>query len=214
MLMIKILLSLFLLNSNYSTIENYLKKHLQNYKKYEVTISSQKEISAKQFIPDETREFKLERNYAYVPVNIILENGAISQGILTLKLKLYKDVYVAARKIYKNEELSASDFMIEEKEISSLRVDPISSVKNIEKFKARFNISSETVIGANMLEPIPDVKIGDNVHAIYSKGVVNISFDAVARKSGVIGDIINIKNEEKKIFKAEILSYNTVKIVE
>ncbi len=213
-LLTQILLSLLLLQSNNSTLDSYLKQHLKDYKKFEYQIISEREISNRKFILDETRKFKVERNYAYVPVNFVLENGDKSQGIITLKVKLYKDVFVVSRRIYKNEELCQADFNVEDKEVSSLRVKPITSIRDINKFKAKFNLSPGTIIGTNMVEIIPDVKIGDNVRAIYSKGIVNISFDAVARTNGVMGDIIKIKNEEKKIFKAKIISYNTVKIIE
>jgi len=213
-LIIKILFGLILLQGNNSVIENYLKQHLKDYKKFEYKIASEREITDRKFIFDETRKFKIDRNYAYIPVNYILENGIKSRGIITIKVKLYRDVFVTTRRIYKDEDLSAADFNVEEKEVSALRVDPISSIKNINKFRAKFNLSPKTVIGTNMVEVIPDVKIGDHVHAIYSKGIVNISFDAVARSNGIIGNIIKIKNEEKKIFRAKVISYNTVKIVE
>ncbi|MBK7104417.1 MAG: flagellar basal body P-ring formation protein FlgA [Ignavibacteriae bacterium] len=210
-LAIKILLGILLLSNSNEVIENYLKKHLSNFKKYEYEITKP---GNKNIIPDESREFKLENNYAYVPVNYFMQNGETKQGIITLKMKLYQDVLVSTRNINKDEELNLGDFIIEEKEITSLRTEPILNFDNINKFRARINISSESVIGKNMVEVIPDVKIGDNVNAVYSKGIIHISFNAAARTEGKVGDVIKIRTEDKKIFKAVIINYNTVKIVE
>ena len=65
-----------------------------------------------------------------------------------------------------------------------------------------------------MVEQIPDVKHGDRVTAIFNKGIVNISFDAIARTEGVIGDVIKVKTAENKMYKAEVLNYQTVKVIE
>ncbi|MBI1931814.1 MAG: flagellar basal body P-ring formation protein FlgA [Ignavibacteriales bacterium] len=209
-LILQILLSVFLLSNN-NVIDNYLKDHLKDFKRYEYEIP--KNYTEKIF-PDENREFKLEKNYAYMPVNFILNNGEKKQGIVTLKVKLYDDVLVSIRDIKKNEELSISDFQIEEKEITSLRSEPILDFGNIDKYRMRISVSSNTVIETNMIEQIPDIKIGDNLNAVFNKGVVSISFSAVARAEGIIGDIIKIRTDDKKIFKAEIINFNTVKIVE
>ena len=209
-LILQILLSVFLLSNN-NVIDNYLKDHLKDFKRYEYEIP--KNYTEKIF-PDENREFKLEKNYAYMPVNFILNNGEKKQGIVTLKVKLYDDVLVSIRDIKKNEELSISDFQIEEKEITSLRSEPILDFGNIDKYRMRISVSSNTVIETNMIEQIPDIKIGDNLNAVFNKGVVSISFSAVARAEGIVGDIIKIRTDDKKIFKAEIINFNTVKIVE
>lgn len=209
-LILQILLSVFLLSNN-NVIDNYLKDHLKDFKRYEYEIPKN---YTEKISPDENREFKLEKNYAYMPVNFILNNGEKKQGIVTLKVKLYDDVLVSIRDIKKNEELSISDFQIEEKEITSLRSEPILDFGNIDKYRMRISVSSNTVIETNMIEQIPDIKIGDNLNAVFNKGVVSISFSAVARAEGIIGDIIKIRTDDKKIFKAEIINFNTVKIVE
>ncbi|MBK8945042.1 MAG: flagellar basal body P-ring formation protein FlgA [Ignavibacteriae bacterium] len=207
----KILLTTILFFNNADVIEKYLKKHLTNVKKYEYKIPNH---TMDEIIPDESREFRLEKNYAYIPVNIFNGKGEKKQGIVTIKIKLFQDVLVTSRYINKNEELSLNDFKIEEKEVSTLRAEPILDFKNINKYRARINISSESIIEKNMIEIIPDIKSGDNVNAIYNKGIIQISFNATARSEGIIGEIIKIKTDDKKIFKAEILNNNTVKIIE
>ncbi len=197
-----------------SEIDNYLKSKLSNYNRYNYEIVSPKNIELETLKLDDSREFKLESNYAYCPVSFVSENGTSRQGVVTLRVKLYKEVFVASRKIMKNEELNLLDFQLVEKEVSTMRVEPIYDFENNNRYRARMNITPESVLGTNMVEQIPDVQIGDNLNAIYNKGIVNISFRALARTEGIVGDIIKIKTDDKKIFRAQIISFNTVKIVE
>ena len=65
-----------------------------------------------------------------------------------------------------------------------------------------------------MIEKIPDVKRGTRVNAIFQKGIVNISFTGTARTEGKIGDIIKVKRDDNKIFKAKIINPKQVRIIE
>lgn len=210
----KILLGLLISLNNNSQVNDYLKNQLKDYSKFEYQITSPKNINNSDYIIDSSREFKLEKNYGYMPVNFISESGSTKQGLITLKMKLFKKVLVTSRKIFRKEILNNSDFFLEEKEVSSLRVEPIYNTNSISKYRARTNISSETILGENMVEEIPDIKSGDRVEAIFKKGVVNINFDAIARNEGVVGDFIKIKNAENVIFRAKILDNKTVKVIE
>ena len=211
---LNILLGLLLTPSSTNSINNYLEKQLKDYRKFEYEITSPRNINENKFVLDESREFKVERNYAYMPVNFISKDGIKKKGLITLKVKLFKDVLVSSRKIDRKEPLNYSDFSLVEKEVTSLRVKPIYDIDEISKYRARFSISSETVLGKNMVEQIPDVKHGDRVTAIFNKGIVNISFDAIARTEGVIGDVIKVKTAENKMYKAEVINYQTVKVIE
>ena len=65
-----------------------------------------------------------------------------------------------------------------------------------------------------MIEQIPDIKVGDNIEALYINKSVSINFPVTARTEGVTGDLIRVKNRENHIFKARILNNSTVKIIE
>jgi flagella basal body P-ring formation protein FlgA len=65
-----------------------------------------------------------------------------------------------------------------------------------------------------MIEKIPDVKIGDRINAIFTNNSVNISFSVTSRSEGIAGEIVRVKRDDKKIFKAKVINNTTVKIIE
>ncbi len=197
-----------------SIITKYLSEKLSSYNRFSYELVSPKTIDFSKVKIDESRKFKLNRDYGYLPVKIKTPRGKTNNSVLTVRLKLFKNVLVANRTISKSEYLSKSDFKVLEKEVSKLRDDPYTNLNNITGLRAKTVISSEVVLQNNMIEQIPDILPGDRVDAIYSKGIVIVSFPAVSRSRGVVGDIIKIKRDDNRIFKARILNNNKVKIVE
>jgi flagella basal body P-ring formation protein FlgA len=215
-LLINILLSatlIFAANKNSNNIKVVLKNNLNDVKRFEYKIISPKNVDLSNITIDNAREVKIEKGYAYLPV-LFAANRNTKNGIITLKLKLYKDVAVSINDIKRKETISKSDFRIEEKEISTLRDEPIEINKIITQLRAKRNIKHGTIILANMIEKIPDIKRGSRVNAIFQKGIVNVSFSATARTEGKVGDIIKVKRNDNKIFKAEIISSKQVRIIE
>ncbi len=214
-ILINILLSVTIIfgaNRNTNNINLILKNNLNNIKHFEYKIVSPKNIDISKITIDNTRNVKIEKGYAYLPV-LFPYKRSTKNGIITLKLKLYKDVAVAIDNLRRGEKLSNSDFKIEEKEITSLRGIPV-NINKIAQVRLKRNIKQGTILLENMLETIPDVKRGYRVNAIFQKGIVNVSFNATARTEGKIGDIIKVKRDDNKIFKAQIISSKQVRIIE
>lgn len=216
LLVLNIILSLITISNNESIIDisHYLNNRLRDYNKIDYKIISPKEIDLSACTFDDSRDFRFDKNYAYIPVQFEIANKKYKQGLITLKLKLYKNVLVSQRKIRRKELFDTYDFTVVEKEVSTLRFEPLTNVKLLNNLRAKYNISSNSILQKNMVEQVPDIKIGDRLEAIFSKNIVSISFMATARSEGVVGDIIKIKRDDKKIFKAKIISNNTVKIIE
>ena len=215
-LLINILFSISLLfgaNKSSNNIKTVLKDNLNGIKRFEYKIVSPKNIDITKIKIDGNRELKIEKGYAYLPVIFNPKKNA-QNGIITLKLKLYKDVAVSVNDIKRKETITKYDYKIEEREISSLRGKPIDLNKNFTHLRAKRNIKHGTIISENMFEKIPDVKRGTRVNAIFQKGIVNVSFGATARTEGKVGDIIKIKRNDNKIFKAEIINSKQVRIIE
>ncbi len=52
------------------------------------------------------------------------------------------------------------------------------------------------------------------IEAFYTNNSVAISFAATSRSEGSVGNIIKIKSDDQRIFKAKVLNNTTVKIIE
>lgn len=200
-------------SNNNSVINGYLNEKLSDYNKFSYKIVSPKNIDLGKVSLDTSRELKMKREYAYVPVQLTYK-GKTKNTVLTVKLKLYKNVLVATRKIRKREFLTKNDFKVMEKEISNLRDKPLRAVTDLNILRARINIAPESVLQQNMVEQIPDINIGDRVEAIYTKGIVNVNFLVTSRSEGVTGEVVKVKRDDNRIFKARVINNKTVKILE
>lgn len=212
-LLIKILLPILFLSSE-NSLDKYLAAKLKEYTKFKYEIIAPKNIELNSIIPDESREFKYENGYGYVPIKFRQNTNSLKHGVLTLKLKLFQKVLVTSKEISRNEEFSYSNLVETEEEITNIYSKPITDLKLAKNYKAKIKIGSDTILQEYMIIKIPDIERNERLTAIYENGNVNISFFAVARTDGSIGDIIKIKDDNNKIFKAKILNKNQVKIIE
>lgn len=212
---VNILSLLMLTNSNQGlNLDAFLHDQLSNYSRIEYTVVSPNNIDLTKCKIDDSRDTKLVGKFAYLPIKETNSNGSSNNKLITVKLKLFKNVLVANRDLSKKEYLNKNDFRVAEKEVASLRSAPVNISAHIGDYRSKLRISEKTVLEENMLEKIPDIKIGDRVQAMFINNSVNISFAVTARTEGVVGDIIKIKNDDKKIFKARIINNTSVKIIE
>ncbi len=204
--------------ANASSLDSYLKKELSMYKSFTYKIlalpANIKSISDKRLIIDSERRFRINKGFAYVPVKIRLVNNRTSRAFITVKLKLFADVYVCNRNIKKDESVSSADFSIVQKEVSGLNKTIVNVSKNISDCRAEHTITKGSILDESMLSKIPIVFRGDNLHAYSVFGSVVVNFSVVAKKDGGKGDIIRVVRSGNKLFKAKIIDNKNVKIVE
>ena len=212
---INILIILLFYNSHSHSIDvkKYLAEELNNYSKISYDIVSPKKIDLSVYEIDRSRDLKISKDLAYVPV-IITKNGEIKNSIITLRIKLYKPVFVATKPIMKNQYLSKGDFEILNKEVSRLRFETAETSLRFGNYRSRLNIKENTILQQSMIEKIPDIESGDRIDALYNNNALNIRFKVTARSEGVAGSIIRVKRDDNKLFKARVLNNSTVKIIE
>ncbi|MDX1702124.1 MAG: flagellar basal body P-ring formation chaperone FlgA, partial [Melioribacteraceae bacterium] len=190
---INIFILLLLINTNLFSIdvEKYLNERLKNYSKISYNIISPKSLDLSGCKIDNSRELKISKDLAYLPV-IISKNGEIKHSFITLRVKLYKAVLVANKPIRKNQYLSKTDFNIINKEISRLRFEPTETSLNLLNYRSRLNIKENTILQNGMIEKIPDIETGDRIEAVYNNNSLNIKFKVTARSEGTAGSIIRV----------------------
>lgn len=208
-----ILLSVFAHTGNTlkSQLDEYLKKNLTAYKdfKYEIVQMPQKFIHAEIL---KTNDFNINGNMAYIPVEVTMPGNRVAKSIISIRLKLFKNVLVAVKQINYKERLVQSDFNIEKKDITQIRGNAVDSLKNIESFRSKITIKPGDVLVMQAIETIPVINAGDKVKASLISGSVYISTEATARQEGRPGDIIQIVTKDKKIFKAKVIDSQNVLI--
>jgi len=201
-----------------SSLDSYLKKELSEYKTFTYKIISLP-IGIKSFKDadikiDENRNFRLTKGFAYVPVKIKKQGNRVARSFVTVKVKLFADVWVAKSKIKRNEILTPDRFNLVQKEISNLNDNIVKSKVDLSNYRAVRTIMKGSILSNNMLGKIPIVFRGDKLFAYSIFGTVVVNFTVNAREDGGKGDIIRVIRSDKKLFKAKIINNKKVKIIE
>jgi len=201
-----------------SSLDSYLKKELNGYKRFTykvislpVGIKSFKDADIK---IDKSRNFRLTKGFAYVPVRIKKRGNSIVRSFVTVKVKLFADVWVAKSKIKRNEVLSRDKFNLVQKEITNMNDNIISGKVDLSGYRAVRTIVKENILSKNMIGKIPIVFRGDKLLAYSIFGSVVVNFTVNAREDGSKNDIIRVIRSDKKIFKAKVINSKEVKIIE
>ncbi|HOJ37981.1 MAG TPA: flagellar basal body P-ring formation chaperone FlgA [Ignavibacteriales bacterium] len=150
---------------------------------------------------------------ANIPVEVKYRNtNNYKKDFISVKLAIYDNVIVAAKVINLGDKISYSDIKLETKNIIKLNNDYYNNYDDIIGKIAKIKISEGQIITKIMLKGDAIIKYNDKVKAILQVGNVEITFDAVAKNDGDIGEIINIQDKKGQIFKARVLNNNTVMI--
>lgn len=201
-------------NSFSDELNNYIKKHLngkiEDYS-YEV-LQMPKAYDKIELI--ETHDFNISGNMIYVPVKIFQKNSRVVESIISVKLKIFKSVLVAARDIKSHEPLADKDFYLKKVDIAQMNVSPISSLKEIKGLRSSGFIKAGEILSPAMTEHIPVIKANYPVTAKYINGNVVVTMSALSRQDGAVGEIITIITQDKKLYKARVIDPNDVIIIE
>lgn|GEM_PF-2028329 len=105
-----------------------------------------------------------------------------------------------------NLELKISDF-------KSLSQRDLNNIDIFGKYRAKRNIKAGAILNKNYINLIPLIMKNQRVEATLKDGFLHIKFEAKALQNGAKGDIIEIVNENKVVFKAKIISRGKVEIL-
>jgi flagella basal body P-ring formation protein FlgA len=208
-----LILMLFPRGISEGEIHNYLEANLINYDSFSYRLLQPLQDTKGAIQIDMKRNFILKNRYGYIPV--VIEEGKVKRkSIIPVRLKLMQKVLVANRTIKRGERLSAEDVKLTLKDVTDLKFKPINRVDEISGMQARTNIYDGKVLTSNMIEKGKTVFAGNKVTAVYQNGVVEVTFPAVVRIAGRVGDVIRVKRDDGIILKAKVINNKEVEIVE
>ena len=194
-------------------LKNYLDEKLNNYVKYEYQIVQAPQNYSRIEINYEKRS-RLTKNYFYVPVKIYDSKNLPSGSLLTIRVKLYKNVLVASNEISRNENLSANLFDVKMEDVSMYEGKTLNVDDNLTNFRSKVLVKAGTILSKDMIEPVPIINKGDKI-ILHTGGTgVDISIDVIARQDGCAGDVISVYANGSKLYKAKIVDKNNLTLVE
>lgn len=196
-----------------SEIRAKLEAEFTNHKKVEFSVVKfPKDYES--FNLKEDEEINIIGTTAYIPINVVDKFGRSKRTTLSVRVKVFEDVFVAVNNVEKWQQLNATDFQLVEKEVTSLRGEIITSFGEILGQRADRFIKKGDILTKESIEIMPIVFPDDKLEASSTIGNVKVSFTAFAKQEGSVGDIIRIRTNDNVIYKAEIIDFKNVLIVE
>ncbi len=128
------------------------------------------------------------------------------------KIDANVNVLVAIKDIDRDHILNLSDY--EQKSVSLKEYDKEAlkeAPKNI-KLITRTRIKRGKILTNRQFKTLSDIKKGDLINAVLKDGALNIEVLVTALEDGNVGDIIQVRNENNQVFKANVISKNRVLI--
>jgi flagella basal body P-ring formation protein FlgA len=92
-----------------------------------------------------------------------------------------------------NERLTWRKLRTIETDIGTLNQDAFIVPDEIEKYSAKSNIASGSIVFAKMIEPAFDVKIRDSILVVFHRGNILLSMPGKALESGFLNDTVKVK---------------------
>ncbi len=213
MLFIYILSFITSVNELPREIKNRLEQEFSNYSRveYEV-IKAPKELNNIYF--NENDDINVIGSSAYIPIYVFDKRGNKKRTTISVRVKIYEKVYISTKDIAKRDPINVSDFKLVEKDITALRGKIVTSLGDVIGARANRSIRKGDILTSESIERMPVIYPGDRVTAASIVGNVLISFNAISRQEGSIGDIIRIRTKDNDIYKAEVIDYKNVLIIE
>jgi len=141
------------------------------------------------------------------------DNERIYANASSIRIAIIKKVLVASRNIKIGEKLDSTNAYFENRDISSMDDNPIISFEFCDhKVASRF-ITKGSILNNSLLTRPSDIKSGERVEIIFSKGLMDIRTNGIAKENGAIGNRIRVMNEDsRKIISAVVLDSITVAV--
>ena len=122
-------------------------------------------------------------------------------------------LYKASTDIQKGREITPEVAHLAEVLFTTLYHQPL-NIDDFYHYIAKRHIKEESILSVEKLKHATDIQRNSTVSAIIKDGGLVLQFQAKALQDGNIGDIIKIRKDYKKSFKARIISKNQVEIID
>lgn len=193
-------------------VENYLKKVLVSYQKYEFVINSTP-MKYRKIAIDETRQANLNKGIMLIPVQLTDQKGNSSNSFLTVKLKLYKNVLKSVKNIQRGESLLKGYFAEQLTDVTNMNGLLVSDNADLSQYRSKMNIKTGTILIQEYMELQPVINKGDKATLHAGSNGVNVFLDVVARQDGITGEVISV-NAGSRLFKAKVIDQYNLSLVE
>lgn len=132
---------------------------------------------------------------------------------VTVRIRVYDQVCVAAAKLKRGTLLSAGDLRLETREVTDLREKLFNNPDAVVGSKLSRTVLSGAVLQAGWVEVPPLVHRGDKVRIIVRSNDTEVGVEGTAREDGALGERIRVRNEmTRRTLDAWVSGLNEVEL--
>jgi len=148
-----------------------------------------------------------------VYVTVKVDDAPYQQVICYLRIHVSENVVVAARPLSPNQQLTASDVRIEEREVGNTTAKYLTKIDDVTGLVTNRLIREGTIFTQTMLQNPVILEAGTSVSILVDMNGVKIKTDGVTLQRGRIGQLIRVRNAtSQKVLRARVLDHMTVEV--
>ena len=117
---------------------------------------------------------------------------------IQLYIRVLQYLPVASKRIFSDEEIGEEYVQFQWKDITKMRVLPVTKLENIQNQVATKIVKEGSVFFKKDFENSPVIEAGDTVEMIYQEAGFKIRIECLARESKAEGELIRLYNKETR----------------
>lgn len=148
-----------------------------------------------------------------LPVEVVHADRVVHTFLVSLRVRTFGQVLVAAETMGKHQQGSAIPVVIEQRETTTLPPDVLTSPEQLQGKRTRQFIRRGAVLRQSMFESQPLIRQGSVVTLVVKTGAVLVRTAAIVREDGLAGDRIRVqKLGSHEVFSARVVDAETVEL--
>lgn len=153
------------------------------------------------------------RGPVHVALDLVRDDVRIARKVVTVDLKIMRDVLVPTKNFNRNEEIDPEFLTYERIDTRPLADRPFSTPDELLGSRARRIIQAGEPLIASMVEEIPVIGRGEKVVVLVSVGGVSVTATGTALQDGAPGAPIAVRNDRGgKRLQCTVVSAGVVRI--
>lgn len=161
--------------------------------------------------PDQGKNITYNRSTAFIQITGIKGKRKIN-SYAELKFKEYDIAFIAKNNIESKKPLDSTMFRTQKIEVSGSKRKAFSG-NEFTLIRSNQFIKMGSILYFDQIESLPAIKEGENIKIFYKSDNVIIETIGVARKDGIINQVIPVITKENKTVKAKIIDSTRAEIV-
>lgn len=138
------------------------------------------------------------------------QNEVLSKEKCFLEVQASALAYASSRKLQPHEKIDEADLVLKRVQLDSRYRNFMFDKRHIVGKQTTRTMLKGIMFSNRWVEVVPDVDKGDSLKVVVASPGFEIRYDAVALESGVVGDIIRLRSQAKKVVRGEIRNDKSV----